>query len=308
MAAGKSDKICFFNGKYVPLQDATVNIQTHALQYGTACFGGIRGYWNEQQKNIFIFRIDEHHKRLNNSANMLFMKLDYNLSEFTEIARKVLQEGQWGQNVYLRPFLYKADLDISPRLHNVKDAFALYVLGLDDYLDTKKGLNVCVSSWRRIHESMIPTRAKANGGYVNSALAKSEAMQNGFDEAIFLDMHGNVSEATAANIFMVKDGKLITPDLGSSVLEGITRKSILTLAEENSIPVESRVITRSELYSADEIFLSGTGVQIAWIKNIDHRLVGKGAIGPITEKLQTMFFKIVRGEMPEYSRWLTPVY
>lgn len=285
-----------------------MNIQTHALQYGTACFGGVRGYWNAQQKNIYIFRIDEHHKRLSQSARMLFMNFDYSLEEFTGITRKVLQMGQWGQNVYLRPFLYKSDLDISPRLHNVKDSFALYVLPLDDYLDTKKGLNVCVSSWRRIHESMIPTRAKANGGYINSALAKSEAVQNGFDEAIFLDAHGNVSEATAANLFIVKDGKLITPDLGSSILEGITRKSIMALAEKNSIPCEARVISRSELYSADEVFLSGTGVQIAWIKAIDQRPIGKGVIGPVTEKIQTLFFKIVRGEVPEYSHWLTGIY
>jgi branched-chain amino acid aminotransferase len=308
MATGLSDKICFFNGDYVPLQDATVNIQTHALQYGTSCFGGVRGYWNEDKKNIYIFRIDEHHKRLSNSARMLFMNFEHSVDEFTEIACNVLKKGQWRQNVYLRPFLYKSDLDLSPRLHNVKDSFAMYVLGLDDYLDTKKGLNVCVSSWRRIHESMIPTRAKANGGYINSALAKSEAMQNGFDEAVFLDVHGNVSEASAANIFIVKDGTLITPDLGSSILEGITRKSILTLAKDNSIPYESRVISRSELYTADEVFLSGTGVQIAWIKNIDHRTIANGSIGPVTEKLQTLFFNIVRGELPAYSHWITGVY
>ena len=308
MATGISDKICFFNGKYVPLQDATVNIQTHALQYGTACFGGIRGYWNPEKKNLFIFRIDEHYKRLSNSGRMLFMNLEHDLSQFVEIARNVILKGDWKQNVYLRPFLYKSDLDLSPRLHNVKDSFAMYVLGLDDYLDTRAGLNVCVSSWRRIHESMIPTRAKANGGYINSALAKSEAMQNGFDEAIFLDMHGNVSEASAANIFMVKNGILVTPDLGSSILEGITRKSIISLAQELGMPFEERVITRSELYSADEIFFSGTGVQIAWVKKIDQRVIAGGTIGPVTEKLQSLFFKIVRGELPEYSHWLTGVY
>ncbi|MDH4261774.1 MAG: branched-chain amino acid transaminase [Spirochaetia bacterium] len=308
MATGLTDKICFFNNEYIPLQNATVNIQTHALQYGTSCFGGIRGYWNEDKKNIYIFRIDEHYKRLKQSARMLFMNFEYSENEFTEIARNVLKKGQWSQNVYLRPFIYKSDLDLSPRLHNVKDSFAMYVLGLDDYLDTKKGLNVCVSSWRRIHESMIPTRSKANGGYINSALAKSEAMQNGFDEAIFLDIHGNVSEATAANIFIVKDQTLITPDLSSSILEGITRKSILNLAKENSIPCESRVISRSELYSADEVFLTGTGVQMAWIKNIDHRMIGNGEMGPVTEKLQSLFFKIVKGQLPSHSHWLTGVY
>lgn len=306
--AAQSGKICFFKGNYVPIEEANINIQTHALQYGTACFGGVRGYWNEEKKNIFIFRLDEHHSRLFNSARMLQMKLEYSLEEFKHIVQETVQKGQWKQNIYLRPFLFKSDLDISPRLHNVKDSFALYILPMDDYLDTQKGLHVCVSSWTRIHGSMIPTRAKATGGYINSALAKSEAALNGFDEAIFLDKDSNVSEASAANIFIIKNGKLITPDLSSSILEGITRKTILMLAKENGIETEERKIVRSELYSADEVFLAGTGVQIAWIKEIDRRMIADGNMGPITHKLQSLFFKIVRGQVDQYERWLTGIY
>jgi branched-chain amino acid aminotransferase len=307
-SASNPDKICYFRGDYVPLKDANVNIQTHALQYGTACFGGMRGYWNSEKNNIFIFRLEEHHRRLSNSARTLMMKFDYTVEDFTQIIREVLRRGEWKQNVYLRPFLYKSDLDLSPRLHNVNDSFALYAIPLDDYLDTKNGITACISSWTRIHETMIPTRAKANGGYVNSALAKSEAIENGFDEAIFLDISGNVSEASAANIFIVKDGILVTPDLSSSILEGITRKSIMNLAEENSISVVERKISRTELYSADEVFLSGTGVQIAWVKNIDRRKIGNGQIGPVTEKLQSLFFKLVRGEIASHEKWLTGIY
>ncbi|MDH4200536.1 MAG: branched-chain amino acid transaminase [Spirochaetia bacterium] len=306
--AAHSEKICFFNGQYIPLKDANVNIQTNALQYGTACFGGMRGYWNPEKKDVYIFRLEEHYRRLASSARMLHMKMEYDQEAFAEIIRQVVRRGEWKQNIYLRPFIYKSDFDVSPKLYNLKDAFALYVFGMDDYLDTKKGLNICVSSWTRIHDSMIPTRSKATGGYVNSALAKSEAVENGFDEALFLDKDGNVSEASAMNIFIVSNGKLITPDLSSSILEGITRKTILTLAAENSIETEERKIVRSELYSADEVFFAGTGVQVAWIKNIDHRTVGNGSIGPVTEKLQSLYFKVVRGDVPQYNRWLTGMY
>ena len=306
--ADNLDSICFFEGQYRPLKEANINIQTHALQYGTACFAGIRGYYNPERDNIFIFRLDEHHKRLSASAKILQMTMPHSLDEFTEIVSEMLRRSNWKQNVYLRPFIYKSDLDLSPRLHNVGDSFAMYALGLDDYLDTQKGLSVCISSWVRLHESQIPTRAKANGGYINSALAKSEAMENGYDEAVFLDLKGNVSEGSASNIFIVKNGKLITPDLSSSILEGITRKTVLELAETLGIPAQERCLARSELYTADEVFFSGTGVQIPWIREVDRRVIGQGTIGPVTAQLQKLFNEIVRGQNPQYESWLTPVY
>jgi len=304
----KENNICYFNNQFVPIEEANVNIQTHALQYGTACFGGVRGYWNDEKKNIYIFRLDEHHRRLKNSAKTLQMKFEITLEEFTSIIREMLTRGEWKQNVYLRPFIYKSDLELSPRLHNVNDSFSVYALPLDDYLDTKNGIKACISSWVRIHDTQIPTRSKANGGYVNSALAKSEALQNGYEEAIFLDINGNVSEASAANIFLVKNGVLYTPDLSSSILEGITRRSLIELAGANGIEVVERQIARTELYTADELFLAGTGVQIAWLSSVDNRTIGNGEIGPVTKLLQRQFFDIIRGKDDQYLRWLTPVY
>ncbi|RME91531.1 MAG: branched-chain amino acid transaminase [Candidatus Hydrogenedentota bacterium] len=301
-------KPCYFEGKFIPLKDANLNIRTHALQYGTACFGGIRGYWNENKQNLFLFRIEDHYKRLKQSAKILQMQTNYSIEEYKDITLQLLQKGHWKENVYLRPFLYKSALELSPRLHNVQDSFALYAIPLGDYLDTQKGLKVCVSSWIRISDNQIPTRAKANGGYINSALAKSEALQNGYEEAIFLDSHGNVSEGSAENLFLVRDGVLITPDVSSSILEGITRRSLLQLAKDFQIPIEVRPVDRTELYVADEAFFAGTGVQVAWIREIDHRIIGNGKIGTITKKLQDTFFEIVTGENDAYSHWITPVY
>jgi len=303
-----NDKICYFNGNYIPLKDAVINIQTHALQYGTACFGGMRGYWNAEKENIYIFRLNDHYQRLCDSAKTLQMKFNFTQVEFSDIIKNVISKSMWKQNVYLRPFIYKSDLELSPRLHNVNDSFALYSLPLNDYIDTKKGLKTCVSSWVRLSDNQIPTRSKANGGYVNSALAKSEALENGFDEAIFLDARGNLSEATAANIFIIKNGALHTPDIASSILEGITRKTIIELAKESGIEIKERRISRSELYTADEIFICGSGVQISWIKSVDNRIIGNGQIGNITRHLQDLFFEIVKGNRKEYEAWLTPVY
>jgi len=301
-------KPCFFEGKIIPLKDANINVRTHAFNYGTGVFGGIRGYWNEEKNNLYVFRLKDHFKRIQNSAKILQMKLDYSIDELIDITIEIIQKGGWKQNIYIRPLLYKSELELSPRLHNVKDSFTEYVIPLNDYMDTQKGLSACISSWVRIHDNQIPTKAKATGGYINSALAKSEALQNGFDEAIFLDIHGNVSEGSAENLFLVKDKTLITPDLNSSVLEGITRKSIIHLAKELGIKVKERKVSRVELYTADELFFVGTGVQVAWISSLDNRKISKGKVGPISNKIQTEFFNIVKGRNSDYKNWLTPVY
>lgn len=301
------EKPCFFNGKYLALKDANVNIQTHALQYGTACFGGVRAYYNNEKKKLFLFRPVDHYARLHKSAKLMQMSLPHSVDELVAINKKLLIDGGWQQNVYMRPLVYKSALELSPRLHNVEDGFALYVLPLDDYLDTQKGISACVSSWVRIHDNQISPRAKATGGYINSALAKSEALQNGFDEGIFLDSQGNVAEGSAAIIFLVSNDKLITPDLNSSNLDSITRRSVITLANDMNIEVEERKVNRSELYLADEVFFAGTGVQIAWINQIDHRTIGSDKIGPITEKLQARFFQVVRGEDKDYLNWVDEV-
>jgi branched-chain amino acid aminotransferase len=298
----------YFEGNIVKAEDAKVSIQTHALQYGTAVFGGLRGYYNESKDNVYIFRLRDHYKRLMDSCKIMQLDFHRPVDALMEITLKLIRKNGYKENIYLRPYIYTSALQLSPRFHDIKTDFAIYILQLNDYMDTKKGLKTMISSWRRIDDTVIPTFSKASGGYVNSALAKSEAVQNGCDEAIFLDSRGFVSEGSAENIFLVRNGKLITPSSNSSILEGITRRSILEIAYKLGIPTEVRDVTRSELYTADEIFFSGTGVQVAWIREVDHRIIGEGVIGPISSKIQSLFFKIVTAEAPEYEYWLTKVY
>lgn len=302
------DSIAFHEGHFKPLKECTVNIMTHALQYGTMVFGGIRGYYNKEKDNVILFRPIDHFKRLLNSAKIMQMNCKYSIEELIEILKELVKRNQYRSNIYFRPFIYKSALRLSPSLHDVEDSLSVYTLLLDDYLDTTRGLRVAVSTWRRIDDNIIPTRAKVSGGYANSALAKSEVLQNGFDEAIFLDQKGNVSEGSAENIFIVRDGIVYTPPNHSSILEGITRKSIIEIAKREKIPLEIREIARSELYVADEVFFTGTGAQVAWISEIDRRVIGNGTIGPITKFLKEKYQKIVHGEDKEYEEWLIYVY
>lgn len=301
------NSIAYHKNEFKKLGDCNVNVATHALQYGTAVFGGIRGYYSKSRENLLIFRLERHFKRLHQSAKMMQMVPPLSEKEMANILIQVARFNNYRQNVYFRPFLYKAATQLSPRFHDVKDDFSLYSLKMDDYLDTNKGLAVCVSSWRRIDDNIIPTRAKVSGGYANSGLAKSEALQNGFDEAIFLDTRGYVSEGSAENLFLVRDGVLITPPVSASVLEGITRRSVIEIARSEGIPCDERDIARAELYIADEVFFSGTGAQVAWIGSIDHRSIG-AEIGPITDRIRSRFLKCVMGEDEQFKDWVTPVY
>lgn len=298
----------YFQGKIVPSKEANVNVQTNALQYGTAVFGGIRGYYNKDLENVFIFRISDHYKRLTNSAKMLQLGFDKSVEELTEITLNLVRECGYLENIYIRPFVYVSSYALSPKLHDLETDFAIYILKLDDYIDTKRGLTTLISSWRRIDDNIIPAISKASGGYLNSALAKSEALQAGCDEAIFLDSRGFVAEGSAENIFMVRDGNIITPPISASILEGITRKSIIELARGLGFTVIERDILRTELYVSDEVFFSGTGAQVAWVKEIDNRKIGNGNIGPITKTLQDIFFNIVKNKEEKFKHWLTPVY
>ena len=308
MAGDWGSKPCYFSGSFVPLNQANLNIQTHALQYGTACFGGIRAYFNEEQSQLYLFRIEDHYNRLCASAKILQMKMPLDFEQFKQTILTILRDGQWRQNTYLRPILYKSSLELSPRLHDVKDDLAIYAIPLNDYLDINKGLRTAISSWTRINDNQIPTRAKATGGYINSALAKSEALQNGFDEAIFLDHAGNISEGSAENIFIVKNKKLITPSLSSSILEGITRRTVFKIAQSLGIDIEERSIARTELYTADELFFAGTGVQIAWVQSVDRREIGSGDCGPVTTQIRDFYFEVITGNKSFQDGWLTPVY
>lgn len=302
------DSIAYHEGEYKALRDCSVNMATHALQYGTMVFGGVRGYYSESKQNLFLFRLPEHFQRLHRSARIMQMQPPLSEQAMIEVALELARRNEYRKNVYYRPCIYKSALQLSPRLHDVADDFAMYTIPLNDYLDTSRGMRAAVSSWRRIDDNVIPTRSKASGGYINSALAKSEAVQNGFDEAIFLDSRGMVSEGSAENIFMIRDGQLITPQLSASVLEGITRRSIIEIARDLDIPVVERDVARTELYIADEVFFCGTGAQLAWVAEIDRREIGGGEIGPVTTKLRDVFMRTVVGEEERYAKWLTPAY
>lgn len=296
----------YFHGKIVKTQDANVPIMTNALQYGTGVFAGIRGYYNKEKKILSIFRISDHYQRFLNSLKIIGVTLGYTKNELVDITIKLAKKNKPQTDTYMRPFAYAGSTNLSPNLErDNKFDFALYMMPLGEYLPIDKGLSAMVSSWRRVTDNAIPSRAKISGSYINSALARKEATERGFDEAILLTEDGHVAEGSAENLFIVRNGTLITPSVSDETLEGITRRTILKLASDNGIPVESRSIDRTELYIAEEAFFCGTGVQIAWIGKIDNRVVGNGTRGPITQKLQELFFSIVRGNEEKYHRWCT---
>jgi branched-chain amino acid aminotransferase len=297
----------FFEGEFVPLEQAKIGVATHAFNYGTACFGGIRGYWNERREQLYVFRLDRHFNRFLDSCKLLNIVLPYDVPALSEIVLELLRREKYRTDAYIRPLAYKATEDITPRLHDLDDEFTCFTRPLGDYI--KLEVRVCVSSWRRIDDNSIPARGKITGAYVNSAFSRSEAYWNGYDEAIALNQDGHVSEGSAENLFLVRHGMLITPPRSENILEGITRATLMLLAEkELGVPVAERAIDRSELYVAEEAFFCGTGAQVSAIVEIDHRPIGDGHPGPLTKKLQELYFNIVRGNNPKYRDWLTPVY
>lgn len=298
----------FFNGKIVPIKDAKVSIMTNALQYGTGIFGGIRGYvQGDSKKEIAIFRLNDHYKRFLNALNILNKKIPYSHKELVDTTITLAKKNSPDIDCYFRPIAYASNLGLSPNLHEAVFDFAMYMIPLGEYLPIHKGLKLMVSNWIRFSDMMIPTRAKVTGGYINSALAKGDAENLGFDDALMMSSSGHITEGSSANFFMIRDGVLITPSKYSDVLEGITRRSIIEIAHDLHIPVEEREVDRSEVYVADEAFLSGTGAQVAWISEIDGRKIGEGKMGPLTGKLQQLFFDIVRGKEVKYGCWLTKV-
>lgn len=303
-----ADSYAYFKGQFMPLSEAKVSVATHALNYGTGLFEGIRAYWNEEQGQLYGLKVREHYERMERNARILKMKLPHTPDELTEITRKLLEMNGARQNTYIRPLLFKGTESIGVRLAGMEDDFTIFTVPMGDYLDTSKGLHVCVSSWRRLDDNAIPGRTKATGAYVSSALVVEEAQTNGYDDAIVLNPNGEVSEGSASNLFIVRDGVLITTGVTEGILEGITRLAILQLATDLGYEHQIRPIDRTELYIADEAFYAGTGVQVAPITKIDHRPVGTGEPGPITKALQELYFDAVRGKVPKYMDWLTPVY
>jgi len=299
--------ICYFEGDFVPMRDAKVSIMTHAFMYGTATFEGIRAYWNEEQGKLFGLKLREHVERLRQSCRILMMENVPSVDELTGLIVETLRRNGFREDVYVRPSFYKSTKAIGVRLHHLENELYIITIPFGNYIDTEKGVRVMSSSWRRNADEALPARGKIVGGYVNMAFQKSEAELNGFDEAIVLTADGHVNEASAANLFMVRDGVAITPPVTDDILEGVTRKGIVELLRNEKVPVEIRSIDRSELYIADEMFLCGTGVQISPVIEIDHRPVGSGEIGPIGRLVRERYFDAVRGRLPEYSHWLTEI-
>ncbi len=299
----------YFKKRFVPLADAKIGVMTHAFNYGTACFEGIRGNWNPDKRDIFLFRVREHYQRLARSCRILHIELPYSEDELVDMTVKLVSMCGYEEDVYVRPLAYKSSELLGVRLHNLEDDFLMFVSPFGPYLDVEKGARCCTSSWRRVSDLGIPARAKPTGIYLNSALAKTEANMNGFDEAIVLTQDGHVSEGSGENIFIVQNGRLITPPSSDDILVGITRDTVIRLAEEElGIETVERPIDRSELYIADEAFMTGTAAHVTPIIEIDHRRVGTGDVGPIAGKLLRLYFAVARGEMEKYSHWVIPAY
>ncbi|HXD10028.1 MAG TPA: branched-chain amino acid transaminase [Anaerolineales bacterium] len=297
-------KHAFFEGKIVPLADARLSIATHGFLYGTSVFGGMRSYWNEEQKRLFVFRPYDHFRRLLQSARMMAMQTSYDEESLIQLTLDVLRTDNWQQDIYMRPTFYKADLGIGVKLHDLKDEFCMFVMAFDKYVKNDTNAHVTISSWKRIDDNVIPARGKVAGAYANSALIKTDANRAGFDEALVLDNNGHVSEGSAMNFFMLRDGNLVTPPVTDNILEGITRRSVIELARnELGLNIVERSIDRTELFVAEEMFMTGTAAQITAVTKVDHRPVGSGVMGPVTTKLRIMYEDILRGKNKKYEHW-----
>lgn len=299
----------FFEGELVHYEDAYLPPMTHALHYGTGCFEGIRAYWNSSHEELYLLQGEAHFARLRHSAAILRLELPLSTDELMRWTLELLRRNAARTDTYIRPLIFVSAEDIGVRLHNMQTGFLMYTAPLGDYIDTHAGIRCMTSSWRRISDAAIPARAKISGSYVNSALAKTEAIENGYDEAIMLAADGHVSEGSAENLFMVRDGVFVTPPVSADILEGITRGLLMGLVrDELGLEVVERTIDRTELYTCDELILCGTGAQVSPVVELDHRTIGSGRLGPHTRRLQELYFRAVRGDEARYRSWLTPVY
>ncbi len=299
----------YFKKQIVPLSEAKIGVMTHAFNYGTAVFEGIRGNWNEEEGQVYLFRLKEHFDRLRKSCRIMRIEFPYENEELYSIATRLVEMSGFREDVYIRPLAYKSSEVLGVRLHDLEDDFLMFIAPFGPYLDIEKGARCQTSTWRRVADTGIPARAKITGIYANSALAKTEAQLNGFDEAIMLDERGHISEGSGENIFIVMDGRLITPPPSSDILVGITRETLITLArEELGMETVERDIDRTELYIADECFMTGTAAHVTPVVEFDRRAVGDGKMGPVAGSLVKLYFQIITGRNPKYAHWCTPCY
>jgi branched-chain amino acid aminotransferase len=300
--------VTYIDGRFVDDADATVSVRSRALNYGLGCFGGIRGYLADDGKQVFIFRLDQHVERLDVSARMLCMQLTVEPARLKEIVVELVRKNEVHHDVYVRPMVISGSNELSPILKAEDSSLIVYSLPLKRYID-KEAIAVCVSSWRRVADNAIPARAKPTAAYLNSALARREATDNGFDEAILLTEHGTVSEGSAEHVFIVRGDKLVSPPSTEDNLEGITRRTLIQLAAEDlGLAFEERPIARTELYVASEMFLCGTGAEVTPVASVDRRPLGSGKPGPITARIKKHFNDVVRGRVAHRRSWLTPVW
>lgn len=306
----RTGKYAYHGGEIVPIERAQVPITTHALNYGTGCFEGIRGYWNEDERQLYVFRLPEHYERLAASAHILMMTLPASVEDLCELTCDLLRRNEHTSDTYIRPLLYKSARIIGVRLHDLEEEFSLFTAPFGEYIETEGvAARLRTSSWRRVEDTSLPARAKITGSYVNAAFSKSEAMLDGYDEALVLTEDGHVAEGSAENVFAVIGGKLVTPPVSDNILAGITRATIIELASEMlGVQTVERNIDRTELYVAPEVFLCGTGAQVVPVGEIDRRRVGTGGEGELTRRLREVYYRVVRGLEPRYAHWLTPVY
>jgi branched-chain amino acid aminotransferase len=302
----KGAEFIWFDGRFVKWDEATVPIMTHALHYGTAVFEGIRAY--ASRNNLYIFKLNEHMKRLHRSASVYSIALNYTAKELCEATTQLLKKTGLRESCYIRPLtfvgLHGLDLNIT---RESPTHTAIIIFPLAKYFK-EEGIKACVSSWRRIHDTAIPPMAKAAGNYLNSILATQESKRNGYDESILLDRDGYVSEASGENIFLVRNNNIYTPSIASSALEGITRDTAITIAKYLGYKVKERSISRTELYIADEIFLTGTAAEIIAVTSIDHRTIGNGIEGSVTKSIREKYSEIVSANVEGFMSWLTPVW
>jgi branched-chain amino acid aminotransferase len=299
---------CYFKRQFVPLNEAKIGVMTQALHYGTGLFEGIRGNWNAEKGQMYVFRLKEHYQRMAGGARLLKLDLGHSIEELEKITIELCRRSGFKEDTYIRPLAYKSTEQMGVRLHNLDSDLLIFAMPWGRYLDTDS-CRCGVSSWRRPDDNVIPPSVKATGIYINNALAKTEAVENGFDEAIMLSPDGHVSEGSGENIFIVMDGALHTPATTCNILKGITRDTVMQLArQELGLETVERAIDRAELYAADECFLTGTAAHLTPVCEIDHRAVGGGKPGTITGKLQQLYFKAIKGELPKYLPWCTPVY
>ena len=301
--------LAFFQGKVVPIEKAQVNVMTHALHYGTAVFEGIRGNWNSTDEKLYVFRMEEHYERLLQGCRMLMLNIPYTAADLCKITTDLLRQCGYKQDLYIRPLAYKSEeLVANLKLQEIDSDFTLIMVPFGDYLESDGALKCCTSSWRRVDDTNVPPRLKISGTYVNGILAKTEATLAGFDEAIMLTQDGYVSEGSGENLFMIQDGSIFTPPVSDNNLTGITRDSAIRIASDKlGLEVIERLIRRSELYFADEVFLTGTAAHIQAVGYLDNRPIASGESGPITTAIDNVYQEAIRGNHPDFKDWCTAV-